>query len=110
MFEITNTEPVIVINRTIELSHEVLILLLACAAMETICGYQLEEDSKKLGIRLVELLKDIPNTSIILNEEELYILHSWVRTGCNLTMSKADSKTYNTLASLKECLDKLRIF
>ena len=41
MFKVTKTIPVLVINRTIELSHEVLILLLACAAMETMCGYQL---------------------------------------------------------------------
>lgn len=107
MFKVTKTRPVLVINRTIELSHEVLILLLACAAMETMCGYQLEEEGIKLGKRLVDLLKDIPDTSIILNDEELRILRSWIDSGCALTKSRADSATYDTLASIKEYLNNL---
>ena len=107
MFKVTKTIPVLVINRTIELSHEVLILLLAYAAMETMCGYQLEEEGMKLGKRLVDLLKDIPNTSIILNDEELRILCVWVAAGCALTNSRADSATYDTLASIKEYLNNL---
>lgn len=105
MFKVTKTIPVLVINRTIELSHEVLILLLACAAMETMCGYQLEEEGIKLGKRLVDLLRDTPNTTIILNDEEVHILLNWVRAGCDLTTGNGE--TNDTLVSIKKYLNDL---
>ena len=105
MFVVTRTEPVVVINRTITLSHQVLILLLMCAAIETMCGYELEEESKNLGKRLVDLLRDTPNTSIILNDEEVHILLNWVRAGCDLTTG--NDETNDTLVSIKKYLNDL---
>ena len=105
MFIVTKTEPVVVINRTITLSHQVLILLLMCAAIETMCGYELEEESKNLGKRLVDLLRDTPNTSIILNDEEVHILLNWVRAGCDLTTGNGE--TNDTLVSIKKYLNDL---
>ena len=105
MFKVTNTRPVLVINRTIELSHQILILLLMCAAIETMCGYELEEESKNLGKRLVDLLRDTPTTSIILNDEELFILRTWIDAGCDLTTGNGD--THDRLYSIREYLYKL---
>lgn len=105
MFIVTRTEPVLVINRTITLSHQVLILLLMCATIETMYGYELEEEGKKLGKRLVDLLRDTPNTSIVLNEEEIRILRTWVRAGFALTTG--NDETNNTLNSIREYLSNL---
>lgn len=105
MFKVTNTRPVLVINRTIELSHQILILILMCAAIDTMCSYELEEESKNLGKRLVDLLRDTPTTSIILNDEELYILRTWIDAGCDLTTGNGD--THDRLYSIREYLYKL---
>lgn len=105
MFKVTNTRPVLVINRTIELSHQILILILACAAIETMCGYELEEENKNLGKRFVDLLRDIPTTSIILNDEELFILRTWINAGCDLTTGNGE--THNTLVNIKKYLNNL---
>ena len=105
MFVVTRTEPVLVINRTITLSHQVLILLLMCAATEIMCSWELEEESKKLGKRFVDLLRDTPNTSIVLNEEEIRILRTWVRAGFALTTGNGE--TNNTLNSIREYLSNL---
>ena len=105
MFIVTKTEPVLVINRTIEFSHQILILLLTCAAIETMCGYELEEESKNLGKRLVDLLRDTPNTSVILNDEEVRILRTWVDAGYDLTTGNGE--TNNTLSTIKKYLNDL---
>ena len=105
MFVVTKTEPVLVINRTITLSHQVLILLLMCAAIETMCGYELEEEGKKLGKRLADLLRDTPTTTIILNDEEVRILRTWIDAGCDLTTGNGE--TNDTLNSIKEYLSNL---
>ena len=105
MFIVTKTNPVLVINRTIEFSHQVLILLLMCATTETMCGWELEKESKELGKRLVDLLRDTPTTSIILNDEELLILRTWVDAGCGLTTGNRE--THDTLVSIKEYLNNL---
>ena len=105
MFVVTKTNPVLVINRTITLSHQILILLLTCAAIETMCGWELEKESKDLGKRLVDLLRDTPNTSIVLNEEEVRILRTWVRAGFALTTG--NDETNNTLNSIREYLSNL---
>ena len=105
MFIVTKTKPKLVINRTVEFSHNILILLLMCAAIETMCGYELEEESKKLGKRFVDLLRDTPNTSIVLNEEEIRILRTWVRAGFALTTG--NDETNNTLNSIREYLSNL---
>ncbi len=105
MFVVTKTEPVLVINRTITLSHQILILLLTCAAIETMCGWELEKESKDLGKRLVDLLRDTPNTTIILNDEEVHILLNWVRAGCDLTTGNGE--TNNTLSTIKKYLNDL---
>lgn len=105
MFKVTNTRPVLVIYRTIELSHQILILILMCAAIDTMCSYELEEESKNLGKRLVDLLRDTPTTSIILNDEELYILRTWIDAGCDLTTGNRE--THDTLVAIKEYLNNL---
>ena len=105
MFVVTRTEPVVVINRTITLSHQVLILLLMCAAIETMCGYELEEESKKLGKRLADLLRDTPTTTIILNDEEVRILRTWIDAGYDLTTG--NDETNDTLVSIKKYLNDL---
>ena len=105
MFVVTRTEPVVVINRTITLSHQILILLLTCAAIETMCGYELEEESKDLGKRLVDLLRDTPNTTIILNDEEVRILLNWIDAGYDLTTGNGE--TNNTLSTIKKYLNDL---
>ena len=105
MFVVTRTEPVVVINRTITLSHQVLILLLMCATIETMYGYELEEEGKKLGKRLADLLRDTPTTTIILNDEEVHILLNWVRAGCDLTTGNGE--TNDTLVSIKKYLNDL---
>lgn len=105
MFKVTKTRPVLVINRTIELSHQILILILACAAIETMCGYELEEESKNLGKRFVDLLRDTPITSIVLTDSELYILRTWIDAGCDLIIGNGE--TYDTLVSIKEYLNNL---
>lgn len=105
MFIVTKTNPVLVINRTIEFSHQVLILLLMCATTEIMCGWELEKESKNLGKRLVDLLRDTPNTSIILNDEEVRILRTWVDAGCDLTTGNGD--THDRLYSIREYLYKL---
>ena len=105
MFKVTNTRPVLVINRTIEFSHQILILILMCAAIDTMCSYELEEESKNLGKRLVDLLRDTPTTSIILNDEELFILRTWIDAGCDLTTNSGE--THDTLVSIKEYLNNL---
>ena len=105
MFVVTRTEPVLVINRTITLSHQILILLLTCAAIETMCGWELEKESKDLGKRLVDLLRDTPNTSIILNDEEVRILRTWVDAGYDLTTGNGE--TNNTLSTIKKYLNDL---
>lgn len=105
MFVVTRTEPVLVINRTITLSHQVLILLLMCAATEIMCSWELEEESKKLGKRFVDLLRDTPNTSIILNDEEVRILRTWVDAGYDLTTGNGE--TNNTLSTIKKYLNDL---
>lgn len=105
MFIVTKTEPVLVINRTIEFSHQVLILLLMCSAIETMCGYELEEESKNLGKRLADLLRDTPTTTIILNDEEVRILLNWIDAGCDLTTGNGE--TNDTLVSIKKYLNDL---
>ena len=105
MFVVTRTEPVVVINRTITLSHQILILLLTCAAIETMCGWELEKESKDLGKRLVDLLRDTPNSSIILNDEEVRILRTWVDAGYDLTTGNGE--TNNTLSTIKKYLNDL---
>ena len=105
MFIVTKTNPVVVINRTITLSHQVLILLLMCAATEIMCGYELEEEGKKLGKRLADLLRDTPNTSIILNDEEVRILRTWIDAGCDLTTGNGE--TNDRLVSIKKYLNDL---
>jgi hypothetical protein len=105
MFKVTKTRPVLVINRTITFSHQVLILLLMCAATEIMCGYELEEESKNLGKRLVDLLRDTPNTTIILNDEEVRILRTWVDAGYDLTTGNGE--TNNTLSTIKKYLNDL---
>jgi len=76
-----------------------------CATTETMCGWELEKESKNLGKRLVDLLRDTPNTSIILNDEEVRILLTWVRAGCDLTTGNGD--THDRLYSIREYLYKL---
>ena len=105
MFIVTKTKPELVIYRTIEFSHQVLILLLMCAATEIMCGWELEEESKNLGKRFVDLLRDTPNTSIVLNGEEIRILRTWVDAGYDLTTGNGE--TNDTISTIKEYLDNL---
>ena len=102
MFEVTQTTSVVVINRKVEFNKEVVILLLACAATEAVCEDDLDEEGKELLHKLIPYLR-LDQDYIILNEDELKIILSWVETSCDFITGKE----YDTLFTIKKYLRDL---
>lgn len=102
MFQVTDTTSVVVINRKVEFNKEVVILLLACAAIEAACEDDLYEGEKELMHKLIPYLI-LDQDYIILNEDELKIILRWAETGCeNIT-----GEEYDTLFTIKKYLRDL---